>query len=299
MKFYTALLCTLLLAAKANAIDVNASTCNACTENQKLQRAISARQENHLSQQYVLDLVSGALNKYSVYLDSTCRPTKTPAKGPATNAVGGCGSYWTADEEVVEPELLEKGHALSTVFLYYGTTQAKVDINVADLVLNNPTLAGMDAFDYTNTSSYRNSLNESLIAAIKDQALGNLNSTLGDAIASLLKPLDRLFADGKIFTLDVTFKFADGSEVTIKVEGEHSFTVTETAQDANNNNVAPDAASAVGQTYTFGSAPTDYGDWLNYMRSLGVRISNGSGGGGMSCSSTIVGGETVVSCKAN
>ena len=130
------------------------------------------------------------------------------------------------------------------------------------------------------------------------QALGHLNPTLGSAIANLLKPLDRLFADGKIFVVDVTLKFADGSEVTIKVEGEHNFTVTETAQDANNNNVPATAAEADGITYIFENAPTDYGDWVNYMRSRGVRVTDGSGGGRMSCSSDIVDGVTVVRCIA-
>ena len=297
MKLFSLVFSGLLLASSANATDVDASTCNACSEDQKMQRAISARHENQLSHQYVLDLVSGTLSKYKVYLESSCRPAPTPAKNANTEA-NRCGRFWIADLEVVEPELSEKGRALSTIFLYYGTFHAKVDINVADLRLGNPTLAGMDAFDYARTPSYQNSLHEKLIAAIKEQTLGDLNPTLRSAIENLLKPLDKLFADGKIFVLDVTFKFADGSEVTVKIEGEKTITVVGTPQDANNNNVPATAGEADGIRYIFENAPTDYGDWVSYMRSRGVRITDGSGGGGrMSCSSDNVGGETVVTCK--
>jgi hypothetical protein len=253
----TALVSTLFInTARA---DVDAHTCNVCTDAQKAQRAIIGRQQNQQSTQYVLDLTNGTLNKYSVYLDNSCRNS---SGNPATKDVGdtGCGSFWAADEEVVEPELLEKGRDLSTVFLYFGHVTPKIDINVEDLALGsgNPNLADMDAFDYTIISSDRNSLNERLIDAIKQDTLGNFTPSVARALENLLKPLDRLFADGKILELYVTFKFKDGSEVTVKITDEHNIKVDQTAQDANNNDLPADASDASGETYRFLMAPTDY-----------------------------------------
>jgi hypothetical protein len=308
MKFCILLFSTLFLTSVANAGDVNAATCNACSDAQKEQRAITAFQQNHENTQYVLDLVDGDVKKYLVHFDSTCRPIQPSEKGKTrtvvTSNASGCGSYIAADPDVVEPEFQVKGNALSTIFLFYGTTAAKVNINVADLAPagSNPHIADMDAFDYTNISSDRNSLNELLIRSIRDDTIGNLNPTIREALANLLKPLDRLFADGKLLQLDVTFKFADGSEITIRVVDDHTFEKVQDAQDANNNDVAENASAADGQTYRFDIAPTDQNDWLSYMRSLGVRITNNSSGGAHSYSCYAehqADGTTIVRCHLN
>jgi hypothetical protein len=298
----TALVSTLFInTARA---DVDAHTCNACTDAQKAQRAIVGRQQNQQPTQYVLDLTNGTLNKYSVYLDNSCRNS---TGNPVTTDKGdtGCGSFWAADEEVVEPELLEKGHDLSTIFLYYGHVTPKIDVNVADLATGgvDDGVADMDAFDYTNVSSLRNRLNDRMIDAIKDAALSDLNPTIARALENLLKPLDRLFADGKVMELYVTFKFKDGSEVTIKITDEHNISTSETPQDANKNNVPADSSDASGETYMFDLVPTDYTDWVRYMQSLGVHVTNtGTGGAprGMHCSTTHgEDGITEVKCVPN
>jgi hypothetical protein len=270
--------------------DVDAHTCNVCTDAQKAQSAIIGRQQNQQSTQYVLDLTNGTLNKCSVYLDNSCRnSTGNPVikdKGDA-----GCGSFWAADEEVVEPELLEKGRDLSTVFLYYGHITPKIDVNVGDLATGgvDDGVADIDAFDYANFPMLRNLLHDRMIDAIKDAALSDLNPTIARALENLWKPLDRLFADGKIMNLDVTIKFKDGSQVTMTIKDEHDITVKETPQDANHNNVPTSAGEASGTSYGFYLAPTDYSDWVRYMQSLGVHVTKtGSGGAprGTHCSTS-------------
>jgi hypothetical protein len=296
----TALVSTLFInTARA---DVDAHTCNACTDAQKAQRAIIGHQQNQQSTQYVLDLTNGTLNKYSVYLDNSCRNS---SGNPVTKDKGdtGCGSFWAADEEVVEPELLEKGRDLSTVFLYYGHVTPKIDVNVEDLANGSDVIANMDAFDYESTPALSFRLHERMIAAIKDAALSDLNPSIARALENLLKPLDRLFADGKILNLDVTFKFKDGSQVTVTITDEHTIVIKQEPHDANQNPVAADASAAAGVDYLFDVAPTDYADWVLHMRGLGVNVTNtGSGGAprGMHCSTTHgEDGITEVKCVAN
>jgi hypothetical protein len=72
MKFSYCVFAALLSIGAAQA-DIDAYTCNACTDARKAQRAIIGRQQNQQSTQYVLDLTNGTLNKYSVYLDNSCR----------------------------------------------------------------------------------------------------------------------------------------------------------------------------------------------------------------------------------
>ena len=294
MKFFTVLVCTLLFAVKANANDVNALTCNACNENQKTQRAISARQENGLSHQYVFDLVSGTLTKYKVYLESSCCPTKPSTKDLTNHTAERCGRNWIADAEVVEPELARKGEALSIIFLHFGNLEAKVDIDVAELAASDPAIAGMDAFDYTNNSSYRNILHE----MIRDRLSNHVGDTIAGALEDLFDTADRLLADGKAGKFYIRIKFADGSEVTRQVIDSHTSVVHVAPQDANYNDIPGTAGEAVGRTFMFRHNPEDYSDWVNYMRSRGVRVTDGSGGGRMSCSSDIVDGVTVVRCIA-
>lgn len=306
MKLCTFIFSGLLMAATANAVEIDASTCNACTTAQKQQRATAAFQQDHQSTQYVLDLVSGDVNKYLVYFDSTCKPIQVSEKGktpsvsqPVVNANGGgCGSYIATDDEVVEPQFAHKGQSLSVLFLRYGDLAAKTTIDVSEIAASDPLLANMDAFDYMRYSSLRNDLHE-LIG-------GRLNEIFGETVADALRDLhdtaDRLLADGKAGQYRVKLKFADGSEVNLLVKDSSTSEVEGKPQDANNNDIMSNDSEASGETFLFRHDPNDLVDWVTYMRSLGVEITNTSSGGAHSYSCSTAhhsDGTIIVQCHLN
>jgi hypothetical protein len=306
MKFCVLLFSSLFLASLANAVEVDASTCNACNATQKEQRARAAFQHNHQNTQYVLDLVDGDVNKYLVYRDSTCRPIAGTGKGkaqivsaPTANA-GGCGSYIAVDEEVVEPQFARKGQSWSVIFLRYGELLPKAVVNVEEIAASDPELAGMDAFDYMNNSSLRNDLHEMIHNKLSDV----VGSTVAEALEELADTADKLLADGKANQYHLKLKFKDGSEVNLLVKDSVTSVRTGVPQDANNNDIVATAAGAAGQNFEFRHELPDFTDWVEYMRSLGVTVTNvGSGGyvpSRVFCSSSIADDGTVrVVCSQN
>ncbi len=295
MKFFGLLFSGLALAATANAIDVDASTCNACSDAQKEERAKSGFRLNLQNDQYILDLVNGSVNKYYVVQNSNCViAAPKPIKGRA-HVAASSSCEPSVDQQVVEPGIARKGQSLSVLFLNFGELQAKIDINVAEIAAGNPTIAGMDAFDYSNNSSNRNDLHEMIASSLSNQ-VGN---TIADALEDLIDTADRLLADGKAGKFYVTIKFADGSEVTRQVLDSHTSVLHGVPQDANNNDIPSSAEAADGQIYSFGHDPSDYSDWQSYMNQLGVTITNPGGGSALSCSSSIdSNGQVTVTCVA-
>ncbi len=306
MKFCILLFSGLFLASAANAVVVDAATCNACSVSQKEQRASAAFQQNHQNTQYVIDLVDGDVNKYMVYFDSTCRPihtaekSKTPStSAPTTNAGGGgCGSFIAVNEEVVEPQFAHKGQSLSVLFLRYGDLVAKTTINVSEVAASDPVLAHMDAFDYMRYSSLRNDLNE-LISGRLDEIFGE---TVADALRDLHDTADKLLTDGKAGQYKLKIKFDDGSEVNLLVKDSTTSELQGKPQDANNNDIMSEDTEAANETFLFRHNPRDLNDWVTYMQSLGIQVTNTSSGGAHSYSCTTEhreDGTTVVKCHLN
>jgi hypothetical protein len=287
VKLALLLLSTVFSVGHSMAATINAQSCNRCSADQAAQRALSLP---GTGVRYVVDQHFGAIWKFSVYRDSSCRPIpggKGVTQHSASDnleldapmldqssygtSAGGCNGERLADELPVEAIWRRKGEVMGTIYGYFGTTIAKVEIDVRTLDIPS-TSQDADAFDYLNRSYLRNEIYDAQQSGLRRQ----VGHAVTDALLEMTDTADRILTDGAAGTYYMLLRFRDGSLIRLKVTDSTTSVIVE-ARDANGNAVPRSSTEiAMGAEFRFDQVPSDQVDYIRYLISIGVNVIEGS-----------------------
>jgi hypothetical protein len=149
-------------------------------------------------------------------------------------------------------------------------------------------VGGYNAYSVMNNSSQENHLALHLSEQRASVLATIPNAGVVNALLRLMQSLDKALTNGELLKLQIEVLFEDGSRMIYEDTGElHPARVEGTAWDRNLNTI-PDAPLGPGNgTGDYDIHAGDLGSWMNYMQSMGVQFTDGSGGSGsgtISCS---------------
>lgn len=261
----------------ADAAVATTAQCVNCSDTQmyNVARTLGASSSAHI----VWDPATGNIKRYLNYCGSAPNSVEPKAKAGGTKA----GCTLQTDELPVDGDLATVAAAMGEVWRETGGTfKADFTANIGGINYPSYYPGKPTAHDFLMDAALRGDIMRLVNTPEIFSTPGTgASSTLGNALAAIAAHVDAYLAmkQGVYLTIDV--EFSDGSKVSFKLTlGETPEYVPNTAVDSSGHTL-PDPAdfqqSYSGRWYFGPGDSHNMAEFIEYMRSLGITITSGSG----------------------